>query len=312
MSQYYAFKRYFFRASYTLIWYKKFIIMKNLKLIADLFKVRISLTIMLCAISVAFIVPNNNLTMLDIFLISISTFLASAGVSAFNQYFERDLDALMPRTSKRPFVTGELKPTILWPSLFLIISLSGLSISFIFLNPFSCFYNFLGALVYGLFYTVWLKRKSIWNIVIGGLAGSFATLAGSAAVDPILAPEAVILSVILFLWTPPHFWSLAIAIGDDYRKANIPMLPNFLSNSLTSYIILFHTIILVCVMSLLIFYNASIFYVIAVLLGGGYFIWTSIILAVKKSKAAAMSNFFGSFVQLGLLLLLIIIDGIII
>ena len=96
---------------------------EKFKLFVNLFKVRISLTIVLCAISGAFIVPNNNLTMLDIFLISISTFLASAGVSAFNQYFERDLDALMPRTSKRPFVTGELKPTILWPLLFLIISL---------------------------------------------------------------------------------------------------------------------------------------------------------------------------------------------
>ena len=134
---------------------------EKFKLFVNLFKVRISLTIVLCAISGVFIVPNNNLNTLELFLVAISVFLASAGVSAFNQYFERDLDALMPRTSKRPFVTGELKPTIFWPFLFLIISLFGLSISFIFLNPFSCFYNFLGAIVYGLFYTVWLKRKSL-------------------------------------------------------------------------------------------------------------------------------------------------------
>ena len=282
---------------------------EKFKLLVNLFKVRISLTIMLCAISGVFVVPNNNLDILDLFLVGISTFLASAGVSAFNQYFERDLDALMPRTSKRPFVTGELNSHILWPILFLLIIFSGLIISYVFINPYSCLYNFLGALFYGAIYTIWLKRKSIWNIVIGGLAGSFATLAGSAAVNPIIAPEAVILSVILFLWTPPHFWSLAMAIGDDYEKAGIPMLPNTLSDSLTTYIILSHTIILVFVTALLMLYSSSLFYIFAIFIGGGYFIWTSIILAVKKTKSAAMKNFFGSFVQLGLLLILIFIDG---
>tara|TARA_B100001057_G_scaffold404375_1_gene416926 strand:+ start:1336 stop:2199 length:864 start_codon:yes stop_codon:yes gene_type:complete len=282
------------------------------KLFVDLFKVRISLTIMLCAISGVFVVPNNNLVSIDIFFVAISTFLASAGVSAFNQYFERDLDALMPRTSKRPFVTGELKPHVLWPILFLLVILSGLIISYVFIGLYSCLYNFLGALFYGAVYTIWLKRKSIWNIVIGGLAGSFAILAGSAAVNPLIAPEAVILSVILFLWTPPHFWSLAMAIGDDYEKAGVPMLPNTLSNSLTTYIILFHTIILVFVTALLMIYSSSVFYIFAIFIGGGYFIWTSILLAIRKTKTAAMKNFFGSFVQLGLLLVLIIIDGIII
>ena len=285
---------------------------EKFKLLIDLFKVRISLTIMLCAISGVFVIPNNNLDILDLFLVAISTFLASAGVSAFNQYFERDLDALMPRTSKRPFVTGELKPNILWVILFLIVIFAGLIISYFFINPYSCLYNFLGALFYGAVYTIWLKRKSIWNIVIGGLAGSFATLAGSAAVNPVIAPEAIILSVILFLWTPPHFWSLAMAIGDDYEKAKIPMLPNTLSSSLTTYIILFHTVILVLVTVLLIIYSSSLLYILAIFFGGGYFIWTSILLAIRKTKSAAMKNFFGSFVQLGLLLVIIIIDGIII
>ena len=285
---------------------------EKFRLLIDLFKVRISLTIMLCAISGVFVIPNNNLDILDLFLVAISTFLASAGVSAFNQYFERDLDALMPRTSKRPFVTGELKPNILWVILFLIVIFAGLIISYFFINPYSCLYNFLGALFYGAVYTIWLKRKSIWNIVIGGLAGSFATLAGSAAVNPIIAPEAIILSVILFLWTPPHFWSLAMAIGDDYEKAGVPMLPNTLSSSLTTYIILFHTVILVLVTTLLIIYSSSLLYILAIIVGGGYFIWTSILLAIRKTKSAAMKNFFGSFVQLGLLLIIIIIDGIII
>ncbi len=82
-----------------------------------------------------------------------------------------------------------------------------------------------GALVYAVVYTVWLKRRTWWNIVIGGLAGSFAVLAGAAAVDPALSPQAWLLTIVLFLWTPPHFWSLAIAFRDDYAAAGVPMLP---------------------------------------------------------------------------------------
>ena len=282
------------------------------KLMVNLFKVRISLTITLCAVSGVFIMPNNLLSWFEIFILALSTFLASAGSSAFNQYFERDLDALMPRTSERPFVTGKLRPKIIWPIIFGSIICAGLMLSFFILNPFSAFYNFLGALFYGGIYTIWLKRKSIWNIVIGGLAGSFATLAGSAAVSPLLSPEAIILSVILFLWTPPHFWSLAMAIGDDYKKAKIPMLPNIIKLSTTTYIIFFHTIVLVFVSLLPAVYNMGVVYLAGVILGGSYFIWTSLLLTIKKSKDAAMKNFFASFIQLGLLLVLIIIDGIIV
>jgi len=282
------------------------------KLMVILFKVRISLTITLCAVSGVFIMPNNLLSWFEIFILALSTFLASAGSSAFNQYFERDLDALMPRTSERPFVTGKLSPKTIWPIIFGSIICAGLMLSFFILNPFSAFYNFLGALFYGGIYTIWLKRKSIWNIVIGGLAGSFATLAGSAAVSPLLSPEAIILSVILFLWTPPHFWSLAMAIGDDYKKAKIPMLPNIIKHSITTYIIFFHTIVLVFVSLLPAVYNMGMIYLAGVILGGSYFIWTSLLLTIKKSKDAAMKNFFASFIQLGLLLVLIIIDGIIV
>ena len=279
------------------------------KLLINIFKIRISLTITLCAVSGVFIMPNNSLTWFEVFILALSTFLASAGSSAFNQYFERDLDALMPRTSERPFVTGKLSPKPFWPIIFGLVVCTGLLLSFFILNPFSAFYNFLGALFYGGIYTIWLKRKSIWNIVIGGLAGSFATLAGSAAVSPYLSPEAIILAVILFLWTPPHFWSLAMAIGDDYKKAKIPMLPNIIKHSTTTYIIFFHTIVLVFVSLLPAIYNMGIIYLSGVILGGSYFIWTSLLLAIKKSKDAAMKNFFASFIQLGLLLVLIIVDG---
>ena len=105
----------------------------------------------------------------------------------------------------------------------------------------SAVFVFLGAFTYGIVYTVWLKRRSAWNIVVGGLAGSFAVLAGAAAVDP--SPQVVpyVLAVALFLWTPPHFWSLAAAKGDDYAKAGVPMLPIVVPASAWTLAILLHT-----------------------------------------------------------------------
>ena len=103
-----------------------------------------------------------------------------------------------------------------------------------------------------------------------------------------------------------------MVIGDDYKKAKIPMLPNIIKHSTTTYIIFFHTIVLVFVSILPAIYNMGIIYLAGVILGGSYFIWTSLLLSMKKTKDAAMKNFFASFIQLGLLLVIIIIDGIIV
>ena len=156
-----------------------------------------------------------------------------------------------------------------------------------------------------------LKRSSIYNIVIGGLAGSFAVLAGSAAVNPMLSVPAIILSLILFLWTPPHFWSLAIAIEEDYAKAKIPMLPNLIGAKSSSYVILSQTILLVIISFVPLLFNMGFIYLTFVLIGSLYFLWKSIILVFETTKKNAMSNFFASFIQLGLLLFACIIEGLI-
>ena len=198
----------------------------TVKKIIELFKVRISLTITLCAVSGVFIMPHSNSFSLNQFIILIvCTFLSSASSSAFNQFYEKDLDVLMPRTSQRPFATGFFKSDSYWLFIFFALLVISLSVAALYLNIATAIYLLLGAIFYGYVYTIVLKRSSIYNIVIGGLAGSFAVLAGSAAVNPMLSVPAIILSLILFLWTPPHFWSLAIAIEEDYAKAKIPMLP---------------------------------------------------------------------------------------
>lgn len=282
------------------------------KKIIELFKVRISLTITLCAVSGVFIMPLSNSFSLNQFIILIAcTFLSSASSSAFNQFYEKDLDILMPRTSQRPFATGFFKPDSYWLFIFFALLIISLLVAALYLNIATAIYLLLGAIFYGYVYTVVLKRSSIYNIVIGGLAGSFAVLAGSAAVNPMLSVPAIILSLILFLWTPPHFWSLAIAIEEDYAKAKIPMLPNLIGAKSSSYVILSQTILLVIISFVPLLFNMGFIYLSFVLIGSLYFLWKSIILVFETTKKNAMSNFFASFIQLGLLLFGCIIEGLI-
>ena len=284
----------------------------TVKKIIELFKVRISLTITLCAVSGAFIMPHSNSFSLNQFIILIvCTFLSSASSSAFNQFYEKDLDVLMPRTSQRPFATGFFKSDSYWLFIFFALLIISLLVAALYLNIATAIYLLLGAIFYGYVYTVVLKRSSIYNIVIGGLAGSFAVLAGSAAVNPMLSVPAIILSLILFLWTPPHFWSLAIAIEEDYAKAKIPMLPNLIGAKSSSYVILSQTILLVIISFVPLLFNMGFIYLSFVLIGGLYFLWKSIILVFETTKKNAMSNFFASFIQLGLLLFACIIEGLI-
>src|SRR5262249_9146693 len=155
---------------------------------------------------------------------------ASGAAGAFNHYYERDLDWEMRRTRLRPFASGAFQPSLWWPISFLALLVASLALAaaanglvssllgFLgsFTNGFvSSPFLVLGSCTYGVVYTVWLKRRSAWKIVIGGLAGSFAVLAGAAAVDPTPQVVPVLLALVLFLWTPPHFWSLAAAKGDD-------------------------------------------------------------------------------------------------
>jgi protoheme IX farnesyltransferase len=281
----------------------------TLKQISRVFKLRIAAAITLCAIAGMAITPGVSLAPGKIAVLAVAVFLSSAGASAFNQHFERELDAQMPRTRNRPFVTDEFQAGWLW--------LIGLGLNFALavfvaawvLNAHAALYIFLGAFVYGAVYTIWLKRRSVWNIVIGGLAGSFAVLAGAAAITPDLAPAPVILALVLFLWTPPHFWSLAIVLHKDYAAAGVPMLPVVIGDAATAWVILGHTIALVVLSLLPMAFGMGFIYLAGAVAGGGFFIWRSVELIRNPGPKAARSNFYASFVQLGLLLTTAIADG---
>ncbi|WP_315780037.1 MULTISPECIES: heme o synthase [unclassified Bradyrhizobium] len=226
---------------------------------------------------------------------------ASGAAGAFNHYYERDLDRLMQRTRARPFASGLFKASAWWPVGFLALLAVSLALASLSAGHVAAGYVFLGAFTYGIIYTVWLKRRSTWNIVVGGLAGSFAVLAGAAAVDP--APQVIptVLAVVLFLWTPPHFWSLAAAKGDDYARASVPMLPVVVPARAWTRAILGYAVLLAVASLIPAWFGAGLIYSAGAASGGGYFVWCSVRLYREPSKANAIRNFLASLLQLSLL-----------
>ncbi len=281
----------------------------TLKLLLDVFKLRIGVAITLCAIAGMAMTPGTSLPPWKIAFLALAVFLSSAAAGAFNQYAERDLDTRMPRTRNRPFATGVFQAGWKWITSIGLILVCAVGSAAWVLNAYVALYVFLGAFVYGIVYTLWLKQRSVFNIVIGGLAGSFAVLAGAAAITPSLSAASIILAIALFLWTPPHFWSLAMALHKDYAAAGVPMLPVVIGDAAAARIIMAHTIALVVVSLLPMAFGMGYIYLAGALAGGGLFIQRSFELVRDPGPETAMSNFHASLVQLGLLLIAAIVDG---
>ncbi len=193
--------------------------------LAGLFKLRIGVVIAITAWAGLAVTPGPKPAWWQSLVLILAVLVSSAAAGAFNQYYEYDVDRAMARTANRPFASGRLTRHWSWVGVIIALTLASVAAATLATNWMAALYTFLGSFVYAVVYTVWLKRRTWLNIVIGGLAGSFAVLAGAAAVTPALSSEAILLAVVLFLWTPPHFWSLAIAFRDDYVRANVPMLP---------------------------------------------------------------------------------------
>jgi protoheme IX farnesyltransferase len=281
----------------------------SLRQISHVFKLRIGGSIALCAIAGMAVTPGASLPFWKVVILTLAVFMASASAGAFNQYAERDLDARMKRTANRPFVTGVYQAGWQWLLIIGLILAVAVGGAAWFFNAHVALYIFLGAFFYGVVYTVWLKQRSVWNIVIGGLAGSFAVLAGAAAITPDLAPASIILALVLFLWTPPHFWSLAIILHKDYAAAKVPMLPVVMGDAAAAKIILAHTIAVVALSLLPVMYGMGVIYLAGTLFGGQLFLRRSIELVRNPGPAAASRNFKASLLQLGLVLLAAIVDG---
>jgi len=280
-----------------------------MKALLNLFKLRIGVAIALTAVAGLMVSPGGEIGGWQALVLTLAVLLSSSAAGAFNQFHEVDLDARMGRTSRRPFVTGRFRHHGGW--LALIVSLTGIAVAAAWYatNALAALYTFLGAFVYAVVYTVWLKRRSAWNIVIGGLAGSFAVLAGAAAVQPGLSVEALLLAVVLFLWTPPHFWSLSIVCRDDYAKAGVPMLPVVRGDRFAAWAIFGHALVMVGLSLALALWSPGWLYLACAAAGGGLLVARSVALVREPGRATALANFHASLIQLSLLLLGTIADA---
>jgi protoheme IX farnesyltransferase len=272
------------------------------RLAFSVFKPRIALEITLTAIAGAAVTPGPNLSFGELVALAAAVFLSAGAAGAYNQVMEQDVDVRMARTRLRPFVTGRLTPGPLWLVAIGALVVLAVALAATTLNTMVAVQVFLGAFTYGYVYTSWLKRRTWLNIVIGGLAGSFAALAGSAAVDPALPPAAWAFAAALFFWTPPHFWSLAFYNKRDYERAGIPMLPNLLPDRVTASVILAHTLILVVLTLLPPLLATGWLYGVCAAVGGAHFIKASIRFVRSPTRGNAYANFHASLWQLGLLL----------
>jgi len=280
----------------------------TLKLIYQTAKVRLGFLITACAVTGIVVVPDNNLTAWQVLVLAVATLVASSAAGAYNQYYERDLDAHMNRTRLRPFVTGRFRADGIWLGSIVLALLLAITAATLATNWLAAFFVFLGAFTYGVVYTVWLKRRTWLNIVIGGLAGSFAVLAGSAAAGATAAPAALILAAVLFLWTPPHFWALAFACKDDYRAAGVPMLPVVIDDKASTLTILAHAVALVALSIVPAWYGLGWIYLIGAAAGGSFFVFACIRLAIDPGRVNAWRAFAASIVQLGILMVVTILD----
>lgn len=280
-----------------------------IQMTVQLLKLRIGIFIAASALAGMAVTAGPALSPLQALALALAVLGASGAAGAFNHYYDRDIDSLMQRTNARPFASGAFRASAWWPVGFAILLTASLALAAAAGGSMAALFVFLGAFTYGVIYTVWLKRRSAWNIVIGGLAGSFAVLAGAAAVDP--APQVVpmVLAVVLFLWTPPHFWSLAAAKGEDYARANVPMLPIIVPARAWTLAILTHTAALAVLSLVPLWYGKGWIYGLGAGVGGAFFLWKSIVLMREPSRKNAIGNFLASLVQLALLVLGAVLDG---
>jgi len=244
-------------------------------------------------------------------LVLLAITLTAGSANAFNQYFERDLDAVMARTrAKRPLPLHRVPPAA---ALGFAIGIGALAAALLWLvaNPLSAWLAIGTIVFYGFFYTLWLKPRTVHNIVIGGAAGAMGPVIAWAAATGSMALAPVLMFLVIFLWTPPHFWALALCIQDDYRMVKIPMLPIVKGEAETFRQIEGYTLALVALTLLMPFVDAGglVLGVVSLVLGG-IFVAKAIWARRAGSVRAARDVFGYSIVYLFVIFLGMIADAI--
>jgi len=233
--------------------------------------------------------------------------VASSG-AVVNHFIDRKIDIKMKRTHNRPLPQGRVgsAQTIIFA---IAIGILGMAILLFWVNPL-CAWLTLGSFIgYAFIYTGYLKHATPQNIVIGGLSGAMPPLLGWSAVTGTIEPEALILVLIIFAWTPPHFWALAIHRKDEYAKSGVPMLPVTHGEQVTKVHIIFYAGTLLVVSSMPYFFGMSgIFFLASAMLLGAGFLFYSWLLMLKPGPTTAMDTFRYSIVYLAILFVALVID----
>ena len=234
--------------------------------------------------------------------------LAAGGANAINMYVDRDIDALMERTRTRPLVTGLIKPrnALVFA---LVLEVLAFAVLWTWANLLSAVLALSATLFYVFIYTLWLKRTSKQNIVIGGAAGAVPVLVGWAAVTNSLAWTPWLLFLLIFLWTPPHFWALAIRHEDDYRAAGVPMLPVVESREKVLASMIRYTVALVAAsLAVVPVAETGLVYLVTAVVLGAIFLGGTIALARSTSASASMRLFSFSISYISLLFVGLTVD----
>ncbi len=234
--------------------------------------------------------------------------LAAASAAAINHLMDRRIDAQMARTRGRPLPTGSIRTT--HATIFAgVLGVLGLGILYFLVNPLTAGLTFCSLIGYAVVYTMYLKRATPQNIVIGGAAGAAPPVLGWVAVTGSIDPHPLLLFLVIFTWTPPHFWALAIHRRDEYAKADIPMLPVTHGDRFTRWQVLFYTVLLVAVTTLPFVTGMSgpVYFAGAMLLGAGY-LYYAVALLVSANPALPMRAFGFSILYLMALFALLLFD----
>jgi heme o synthase len=243
-----------------------------------------------------------------ILLACLGGYLSAGGAGAVNHWYDRDIDAQMTRTASRPIPAGRVSPRA---ALTFGISLAVLSfvLMSLTLNVLAASLALVGFAGYVGVYTIWLKRRTWHNIVIGGAAGAIPPLVGWAAARGSLSWTAVYLFAIVFYWTPPHFWALSLLMKDEYAKVNVPMLPVVRGEAMTRQQIVLYSLLLYAVTQLP--FCAHAFggvYLAASMVLGIAFVWLAVVLYRRKDRASALRLYLYSLAYLALLFGAMVLD----
>lgn len=241
-------------------------------------------------------------------------YMAAGGANALNMYLDRDIDAKMKRTKNRPLVAGTISPRA---GLIFGLVLSVVSVVFlgVLVNWMSAALAGAAIFLYVVFYTMILKRRTSQNIVWGGVAGCFPVLIGWSSVTGTVSWTAILLFLVIFFWTPPHYWPLADKFSNDYRNAGVPMLPAVSTRDNVSRQMIFHTVMMIaCSLAIIPLGQTGWVYAIAAVATGGWFLYLVIRYARRSARGltgkalAPMSVFHGSITYLTLLFVALAID----